>query len=190
MIATFDFEKMNVCHALSFFSIEHGDGSQKYSVVSGQVKSENRVRPVVIVWKKLPATLTLQSRTSETLNILTAVAYGATLDPGQVDMSAEDRERLEREALDTLTRAVSMTAATLRSNHVDVWRSFWTTGMGISHSMAEESVNGGQINATIYYVLSQAPAPIHAVHTAAETRERLLRQLVYSEGCYGGHPTV
>ena len=30
--------------------------------------------------------------------------------------------------------------------------------------MAEDVVNGAQVNATIYYVLSQVPTPLHSIH--------------------------
>jgi len=48
-----------------------------------------------------------------------------------------------------------MTQFSLRQLHVDIWRKLWTTGFGISHSMADNAINGQQINATMYYVLSQ-----------------------------------
>lgn len=87
-------------------------------------------------------------------------------------------------------KAVSTTSLTLRQSHLDIWRSLWTTGFGISHSMAENAVNGQQINATIYYVLSQTPAPIHSAHASKQEKADMMAQLAYSEGCYGGIPTL
>ena len=62
-----------------------------------------------------------------------------------------------------------MTTLSLRQMHLDIWHSLWTTGFGISHSMAEEAVNGYQINATMYYVLSQSPAPLHSITSTAKS---------------------
>lgn len=56
--------------------------------------------------------------------------------------------------------------------------------------MAENAVNGQQINATIYYVLSQTPAPIHSAHASKQEKADMMAQLAYSEGCYGGIPTL
>ena len=56
--------------------------------------------------------------------------------------------------------------------------------------MAENAVNGQQINATMYYVLSHAPAPIHSAHATEAQKKEMAAQLAYSEGCYGGTPTL
>ncbi len=63
---------------------------------------------------------------------------------------------MEKMAVDALLKAVSMTQLSLKQMHQEIWAQLWTTGFGISHSMADNAVNGKQINATMYYVLSQA----------------------------------
>ena len=63
--------------------------------------------------------------------------------------------------LQVYTDAVSEDASRLLATHVDVWRRLWTSGFAISHSLADDVVNGDVINATLYYVMSQARAPLH-----------------------------
>ena len=46
--------------------------------------------------------------------------------------------------------------------------------------MAEDVVNGAQVNATIYYVLSQVPTPLHSIH--AVDQGSLLRGIVKWSG--------
>ena len=130
----------------------------------------------------------LDSRTTETMNILTSVVYGSTVEDDVMDETV--RQNLEKEAIDAIVKAVSMTAVSLRKMHMDIWSNLWTTGFGISHSMADNAVNERQINATMYYVLSQAPAPIHSVHTTEARKNELHSYLAYSEGCFGGLPTL
>lgn len=90
-----------------------------------------------------------------------------------------------------MMKAVSMTQTSLRQLHQDIWRELWTTGFAISNSLADGAVNGHQINATMYYVLSHNPAPLHsAMHASAGQKAEAEAQLAYSEGCYGGHPTL
>jgi hypothetical protein len=84
-----------------------------------------------------------------------------------------------------------MSSTSLREQHIKVWQALWTTGFAISHSMAEDAVNGGQINATIYYVLSHVPTPLHSIHAVdLARRTELQSHLAYLEGCYGGLPTL
>ncbi len=87
----------------------------------------------------------------------------------------------------SLKQAASKSSSGLRELHVKVWQQLWTTGFVISHSMAEDAVNGAQINATIYYVLSQVATPLHSIHAVDLARKNELQShLAYLEGCYGG----
>jgi hypothetical protein len=47
-----------------------------------------------------------------------------------------------------------------------------------------------QINATMYFVLSQAPTPLHSLKASETTKAELFGYLAYLEGCYGGLPTL
>ncbi len=92
--------------------------------------------------------------------------------------------------LQALQKAASLTVSSLRQSHQEIWRALWTTGFGLSHSKADHAVNGDHVNATMYYVLAHIAAPIHGMHLPAKEKEELSAQLAYSEGCYGGLPTL
>ena len=94
------------------------------------------------------------------------------------------------QAVEAVKQALGLTSEELRMKHRHVWKSLWTTGFGISHSMADSMVNGHQINATMYYVLSQAPTPLHSMTTSPDVRTELMESLSYPEGCYGSLPTL
>lgn len=89
-----------------------------------------------------------------------------------------------------MNRALSLTNDMLRWHHSSVWKSLWTTGFGISHSLADDAVNGHQINATMYYVLSQAPTPLHSMSLDQDKKVELEGHLAYLDGCYGSLPTL
>ena len=101
-----------------------------------------------------------------------------------------NKASLEEDAISALTQAVSLSTEQLRTQHQAVWKELWTTGFGISHSMAESAVNGRQMNATIYYVLSQSPTPLHSLKLTSEGKAELMGHLAYLEGCYGSLPTL
>ena len=39
-----------------------------------------------------------------------------------------------------------MSIQTLHTRHVEVWQALWTTGFGISHSYADNAINGAQVS--------------------------------------------
>ncbi len=175
--------------------IQQGDGDKQYLVVSGVVpvppNFETKVPTtdvvmVAIAVPKLADSISVQARMTQTLSLLSAVAYSKPLAPG---LAADQRSQVEAEAVEAIKQAAGR--RDLRELHVKVWQQLWTTGFAISHSMAEESVNGAQVNATIYYVLSQVPTPLHSVHAVDLARKTELQShLAYLEGCYGGLPTL
>ena len=96
------------------------------------------------------------------------------------------KEEVEREAVAAVTTAASMSWQKLQDSHSEVWGSLWTSGFGISWSFAEDAINGDRVNATMYYVLSQAPTPLHSTHTTQPEKSELHSYLSYTEGCYSG----
>ena len=66
----------------------------------------------------------------------------------------------------------------------------WSSGFGISVSLAVGAVNGEQINVTQYYVLSNVPSPIFEPRRAAAERTELERSLYFPDRCYEGHYTL
>lgn len=72
----------------------------------------------------------------------------------------------------------------LYESHLSTWRQLWNMGLSISNSLATDAINGDQINATMYYAMSQTP------YIPLQQRSELQRVLLYSEGCYGGLHTL
>lgn len=75
----------------------------------------------------------------------------------------------------------------LKQDHINVWNHLWNTGFSISYSKANGALNGDQINATIYNVLSSVPALFHEETTTADVKSFVTNSLSYVEGCYGSN---
>ena len=54
-----------------------------------------------------------------------------------------------------------MSIQTLHTRHVEVWQALWTTGFGISHSYADNAINGAQVTRSKYLdeLLKNGPFP-------------------------------
>ncbi|KAB7497612.1 Uncharacterized protein Anas_00137 [Armadillidium nasatum] len=172
-----------------FVKIYHGEGQHDYLVVSGSVDipNSNNVLSVSIVTRKIPPSIEVKSRESNTLHFFTSVNYS---DPILRNGYKSVKDMTEHTALKNLKDAVSGNVKKLRTDHSSVWQELWLSGFSISESKAENTINGDLINATIYNVLSQSPAPLHELHTVAKQRESIMKDLAYAEGCYGGHHTL
>ena len=169
-------------------TVEHGEGGVKYSLVTGVVEAGGRKVVVAVVARKLPSSLEVKSRMTHSLHLLTGVAYG---EPAPTREEAEaGREDVEREAVAAVTTAAAMSWQKLQDSHSEVWSSLWTSGFGISWSFAEDAINGDRVNATMYYVLSQSPTPLHSGETSEGKRTELRGFLSYTEGCYSGIRTL
>jgi len=168
-------------------TIEHGDGGIKYGLVTGIVDSGDRKNVVAVASKKLNSNIEVKSRMTHSLHLLTAVAYKELPESGDAENM---RLEVEKEAVNSVSAAASMTWQKLLDSHTDVWKKLWTSGFSISHSYAEGALNGKRINATTYYVLSQSPTPLHSTHISAQTKMELHGYLSYTEGCYSGLRTL
>jgi len=150
----------------------------EYNIVTGTLRLGNDKKVVAVVSKNLPATVEVNSRMAFSLHLMTGVAYS------DVDTREElARDNMQKEALRSISNAASMSWQRLTEAHSEVWAQLWTSGFGISHSYAENAVNGGRVNATIYYVLSHSPSLL-------ESNTQLKGFLSYTEGCYSGIRTL
>ena len=170
--------------------IEHGDGGVKYSAVTGTVElADGRVVVVGVVTRRLGGSVEVSPRSTFTLHLVTGVSYS-----DQVDADRDEVERLrgemEREATASVRTATALSWQKVQESHSEVWRKLWTSGFGISHSYAENAINGDRINATIYYVLSHSPTLLDSTLTSSSMRSELLGYLSYTEGCYSGIRTL
>lgn len=67
----------------------------------------------------------------------------------------------------------------------------WQSGFSISRSLAVGSVNGDRINSTMYYMLSQARAPLLEQRGVnVEEIQQVKKQLYFPDRCYEGHHTL
>lgn len=94
------------------------------------------------------------------------------------------------ENFDANVSAAKNQANPLRRPHTQVWNSLWETGFHISTSLAENVINGDQINSTIYAVLSQVRAFEFETDTSAAARADIYKLLMYAEGCYDSYHTL
>jgi len=65
-------------------------------------------------------------------------------------LAKQQKDTIENEAINAIMKAAGRSSQSLKEEHLKIWKSLWTTGFGISHSMADEAVNGAKVNATIY----------------------------------------
>jgi len=89
-----------------------------------------------------------------------------------------------------LKKVLSQNGHNFYSQHEVAWMALWNTGFYISPSRAENVINGNQINATVYSVLTQVRAPLQESGTSAAKIAEANSVLSYADGCYGGHHTL
>ena len=167
--------------------IEHGEGGVKYTVVTGMVEASGKKVAVAIAARKLTSSIEVKSRMTHSLHLLTGIAYSQ---PSTGKEAESLREAMEREAVQNVAAAAALSWQKLQESHVAVWKHLWTSGFGISWSYADDAINGDRINATMYYVLSQSPTPLHLGETSEGKRAELQGFLSYTEGCYSGIRTL
>ncbi len=111
--ATFNVERIGIDGwegaRTSMKTIEHGDGSHNYVVVTGSVSvppppdghdDEKLFKVVAVVVRKLPSSVEASPRMTQSLNVLTAVAYSEPVKKDQLKKREEKlRESTSREAI-------------------------------------------------------------------------------------------
>ncbi|RUS85512.1 hypothetical protein EGW08_006720, partial [Elysia chlorotica] len=89
-----------------------------------------------------------------------------------------------------LEKGLGINEKLLRQEHTHVWAKLWYSGFSISHSKASGAINGDRINRTLYYVLSNAPAPLHNVESTSQDKINIEKILYFPDNCYSGHSTL
>ncbi|CAL1543408.1 unnamed protein product [Lymnaea stagnalis] len=161
-----------------------------YKIYSGLVpvtKSE-MVIPVAI------ATVTLESSmvkvgpsSTSKFHILTAVHYSR---PYLKEEAAKYLPDSVHQAKGEMELGLNINEKFLKQEHARVWGKLWFSGFSISNSKATGALNGDRINKTIYYVLSNAPAPLHNVRSTPEDKLAIEKILYYPDRCYEGHSSL
>lgn len=183
----------------------------EFSVTNGLVNlpKNDELMSVTVVSQRLPSRVALKkSRGVTKLDILHVIHYGiTTATNGKSQPKADAQEAVAIESMTQLLQQyafdwtenseASSNAATkfqthnkFRRQHKAVWNNLWETGFQISTSLAENVINGDQINATIYAVLSQVRSLEFEADRSEEFRKEILKSLAYAEGCYDSYHTL
>lgn len=162
---------------------------------------------MTIISQRLPSKIALKTRGILKLDIIHVIHYGVKTN-GQSKPKPDD---MEAAALDTVTQILQQnhfnfnensdasnnspsskfqTHSKFKRQHINVWNNLWETGFQISTSLAENTINGDQINATIYAVLSQVRSFEFETDSSEQFRNEILRSLAYAEGCYDSYHTL
>lgn len=75
-------------------------------------------------------------------------------------------------------------------NNFFLCQQLWESGFSLSYSKASGVLNGDKINRTIYYILSNVPAPMHDASTSKRERNAIEKVLYFPDRCYQGHSTL
>ncbi|XP_055593712.1 uncharacterized protein KIAA2013 homolog [Uranotaenia lowii] len=182
--------------------LQHGSTILEYQAITGSVDvpgtmaddGGKRIRVVSIVARKMPRVITLKKRGTTKLELLMTISYS---DPINRDKFATFRDLTEQQALDSMNKALQAAEHgehnayyAFKRDHVRVWNSLWETGFHISTSKAENTLNGNDINATMYAVISQSRAYEFEELSSPQKKAEIARALTYAEGCYDSYHTL
>lgn len=174
--------------------LHQGVDTKEYEVVTGMIPipDSEMVTAATVVCRKLRKSVVVEARDGLDLLVLTTVQYSKPIKKSDY---AKHKDIVEKKAIDEMIKAIALTTdrpalQKLQENHSRVWQGLWFTGFYISDSKVTGIINGDRINATIYAILSQVRSFEHEEHIQPKTKQEILKNLTYSEGCYGGHSTL
>ncbi|XP_076471701.1 uncharacterized protein KIAA2013 homolog isoform X2 [Babylonia areolata] len=131
--------------------------------------------------------VTILPGTTQTYHLLTVVHY--TKPAARADAEGYLASLVTQVDQD-MSKGLGFADKHLRQQHTRVWGKLWESGFSISHSKAAGMVNGDKVNRTLYYVLSNVPAPMHDLSTSKKDRAAIEKVLHYPDRCYQGHYTI
>lgn len=182
----------------------------EFTVVSEIIKMPKRDQKllVTIVSQRLPSKLTLKKRGVTKLDIIHVINYGMTTG----SQYKQKPDTIESTAIEIMTNVLQQnqfdlaehnepangdnavnkmqTLSAFRKQHIEVWNNLWDTGFHISTSLAENVINGDQINATIYAVLSHVRSYEFETNSSDQFKNDIIKSLSYAEGCYDSYHTL
>lgn len=186
---------------------------REYSVLTGQMdiatepngksplKTNSKIVAFAVAYPSLHSTIEVQSQSQSLLVMQTFINYTKPLsgtNDGQaaiVDLKVSLRE--------TIKKVVALSPISLQQQHEAAWQSLWLSGFSITHSHAPQAVNGYQINATLYYLLTQRKMPVSNI-LEMDSHQTFLPEVVQNtdmdsmsselrlfkpDRCYNGHST-
>lgn len=159
---------------------------------------------VTIITQKLPSQFAVKKRGVTKLDVVHILNYSIA----SKSVSKQKVDEIESPAVETITNllqkyqfnllldgdgvdsAMSTKSSTFKRQHTKVWNDLWESGFHISTSLADNAINGDQINATMYAVLSQVRSFEFEGDSTESFRSEIQRSLVYAEGCYDSYYTL
>lgn len=178
---------LNNCNRL-----QHGSTMAEYDVTTGIVEpnsGKDEIIVVTIVTRHIPKSVTLRKRGVTKLEFLLTINYS---EPISRDKFAKIKSEVEKGAIDNMQKALQNAEHNNEENklynfkklHMQIWKNLWQTGFEISSSLAEDSINGDRINATIYAVLSQVRSFESEDVILLPRKTEIEKILNNVEGCY------
>lgn len=193
------------------FSLRHPDNNRMvdFTVTTGviQLPKNDETMIVSICTQKPPSDFTMKKRGVTKIDIVHVINY-------EIVVSATNQKinEIETSAVENITNIFKMkdlqmsfdvytkdssdislnalATSELKRKHINVWNTLWESGFQISTSMADGVINGDQINATIYNVLSHVRSFDFEQNTSEKLRAEIQRSLIYAEGCFDSNPTL
>ena len=170
---------------------------KEYNLLVGQLDVSdsllvNRVKSVAIAYSHILDTIEVNSRGQQTILVHTFVNYTTSTTSANIAAKVPELKVSVRE---TVKKVFELSPNTLERHHSEMWNSLWSSGFGISHSMAPNVLNGDRINATIYYLLSQRntfpfDTDLMNFNDFAPTVVQSKALLLSPDRCYTGHTTL
>lgn len=181
-----------LCKTFELFRLQHGSTIAEYEVTTGIVEpnsGKDEIIVVTIVSRNIPKSVTLRKRGVTKLEFLLTINYS---EPVTRDKYAKIKSDIEKGAIDSMQKALQNAEHNNEENklynfkklHMQIWKSLWLTGFEISSSLAEDSINGDRINATIYAVLSQVRSFENEDGILQPQKNEIEKILNNVEGCY------
>ena len=124
--------------------------------------------------------------------VITVVKYSSALLSGKPENLDPILGDLESQVVKEIKESLKIGFARLKKEHVNAWEDIWSTGFGISNSLASGAINGNQLNGSIYYLLTNNRAPLYEMtHSLTHNTSVKDEKLHYSvERCYEGFSTL
>ncbi|CAG2178773.1 unnamed protein product, partial [Oppiella nova] len=170
---------------------------KEYSLLVGQLDASqwshlNRVVAVGVAYSQLTDTIEIDSHSAQTIRVQTFLNYTI---PTPISQIAAKVPELKVAVRETVKKALELTPSALEKYHISMWNDLWSSGFGISHSMAPNALNGDLINATLYCLMSQTntlpyDSELMSLSDFGHKISQSKALLLSPDHCYNGHSTL
>ncbi|CAF1281560.1 unnamed protein product [Adineta steineri] len=165
-----------------------------YLMTTNQISTrQNNLIIFVIITNKIIINSHVNPGSQEKQTILTVVKFSSLLAKNSLSNETyfqQVQNKLQQQAKDDMSDALSASSLRLLKEHTDTWSSIWQSGFRISRSLAPSAMNGDIINRTIYYVICSTPSPIYELNINETKRNELNQSLFQIDQCYESHSTL